>query len=260
MKYSLKSLPVVVLATICSICMVNCQDDSYLQDGGTHNPFYAGSVMDYLESFPDSNYFTDLVSVIKYAGLDSVLRNDSVTFFAPTDWSIRSSVNALSRQLYLYSGKDSVKDLRQVRPAVWREYLSMYIIPGKYRLKDIPQLDTANVKAFPGQAYYSYGRKPMNIGVMYYDAGGVKYAGPRQVIFSDVTDFTSMDMINAYVSTSDIQPVNGVIHVINFTRHTFGFSSKDFSQKAIDQGIIPLDSFKRSKAAYHEGVVGKEGL
>lgn len=244
MKYSLKSLPLVILTAILSITMVNCQNDSYLQDGGVHNPYYNGTVMDYLEKFPDPNYFTDLITVIKYAGLDSVLRNDSVTFFAPTDWSIRTSINALSRRLYMYSGQDSIKDLRQVRPSVWRDFLSMYIIPGKFRLKDIPQLDTANVKAYPGQAYYSYGGRPMNMGVVYYDVNGVKYAGSRQILFSYVNDFTTMDMINAYVATSDIQPVNGVLHVINFTKHAFGFRAATFVQKAMDNGIIPLDSLK----------------
>lgn len=244
MKYSLKSLPIFILTVFFSVSMVNCQDDSYLQDGGVHNPYYNGTIMDYLEKFPDSHYFTELVEVIKYAGLDSVLHNDSVTFFAPPDWSIRFSVNALSRKLYLYSGQDSIKDLRQIRPSVWRDFLSMYIIPGKYRLKDIPQLDTANVKAYSGQAYYSYGGRPMNIGVVYFDAGGVKYAGARQILFSYVNDFTTMDMVNAYVATSDIQPTNGVLHVINFTKHTFGFSSALFTQKAMDVGIIPLDSLQ----------------
>lgn len=249
MKYSLKSLPFVFLTAVLSISLVNCQDDGYLQDGGVHNPYYNGTVMDYLEQFPDSNYFTDLVEVIKYAGLESVLQNDSVTFFAPTDWSIRFSVNALSRRLYQYSGQDSIKDLRQIRPSVWKDFLSMYIVPGKYRLKDIPQLDTANVKAYPGQAYYSYGGRPMNIGVVYYDANGVKYAGARQILYSYVNDFTTMNMINAYVATSDIQPTNGILHVINFTKHTFGFSSALFVQKAMDAGILPLDSFQLKQKA-----------
>ena len=105
----------------------------------------------------------------------------------------------------------------------------------KYCLKDIPQLDTAAVSAYPGGAYYSLAGKPMNMGVVYYDASGVKYAGPRQILYSYVNDFTSMDMINAYVASCDIQPFNGVVHVIRFTNHNFGFDREIFVQKAIGQ-------------------------
>ena len=142
-------------------------------------------------------------------------------------------------------GEDSVKDLRQIKPEVWKEFLSMYVIPGKYCLKDIPQLDTAAVSAYPGGAYYSLAGKPMNMGVVYYDASGVKYAGPRQILYSYVNDFASMDMINAYVASCDIQPFNGVVHVIRFTNHNFGFDREIFVQKAIGAGILPLEEVKR---------------
>ena len=57
----------------------------------------------------------------------------------------------------------------------------------------------------------------MNMGVVYYDANNVKYAGARQIIYSYVYDFTIGDMKNAYVATSDIQPTNGVVHVLRLT-------------------------------------------
>ena len=183
--------------------------------------------------------------MIHYAGMDSVFQNGEITFFAPTDWSISFSVDYLSRKLYFTMGEDSVKVLRQIRPEVWKEFLSMYVIPGKYCLKDIPQLDTAAVSAYPGGAYYSLAGKPMNMGVVYYDASGVKYAGPRQILYSYVNDFASMDMINAYVASCDIQPFNGVVHVIRFTNHNFGFDRDVFAQKAIGAGILPLEEVKR---------------
>ena len=204
-----------------------------------------GTVLDYLEQHPDKHYFSDLVEMIHYAGMDSVFQNGEITFFAPTDWSISFSVDYLSRKLYFTMGEDSVKDLRQIRPEVWKEFLSMYVIPGKYCLKDIPQLDTAAVSAYPGGAYYSLAGKPMNMGVVYYDASGVKYAGPRQILYSYVNDFASMDMINAYVASCDIQPFNGVVHVIRFTNHNFGFDRDVFAQKAIGAGILPLEEVKR---------------
>ncbi len=238
----LKILPVTIVASLLSLSFVNCQDDSYLHDGGTHNPYYDGTIMDFIENFSDSNYFTDLQKVIRIAGLEDVLRDSTVTFFVPTDWSIHNTVNCLSEELYFRQGEDSIKDLRQIPAEVWRKYLSLYIVKDKYLLKDIPQLDTASVAAYPGQAYYSYGGTPMNIGVVYYDANGIKYAGARQILYSYVNDFSTHDMVNAYIATSDIQPTNGAMHVIRWYDHPFGFIQDNFIQDAINTGIIPLDS------------------
>ena len=250
MRYSLKKILIGFGAVLLSFSAIGCQNDDYLQDGGKHNPYYNGTVLDYLEQHPDKHYFSDLVEMIHYAGMDSVFQNGEITFFAPTDWSIRFSVDYLSKKLYFTMGEDSVRDLRQIKPEVWKEFLSMYVIPGKYCLKDIPQLDTAAVSAYPGGAYYSLAGKPMNMGVVYYDASGVKYAGPRQILYSYVNDFASMDMINAYVASCDIQPFNGVVHVIRFTNHNFGFDRDVFVQKAIGAGILSLEEVKRSEKEY----------
>ncbi len=236
MKTTLKTLPMMVCALFFTVCMVNCQSDDYLQDGGIHNPHYNGTILDYLKSRPD--YFKTLVEVIEIAGMEETFEDDEITFFAPTDWSINCSVNRLSTMLYKYMGKDSIRNLRQIKPEVWKDYLSMYIIKDKYLLKDIPQLDTAAVSAYPGQAYYSYNGRPMNVGVVYADANGVKYAGYRQILYSYINDFTTQDMKNAYIATSDIQPVNGALHVIRFIDHSFGFYEQDFATRAINVGIL----------------------
>lgn len=65
----------------------------------------------------------------------------------------------------------------------------------------------------------------------------MKYAGARQIIYSYVYDFTIGDMKNAYVATSDIQPTNGVVHVLRLTDHAFGFEPYLFATKAINATI-----------------------
>ena len=84
MKYLWKGIMAVVL----TVCIVNCQNEDYLQDGGKHNPYYNGTVLEYLNQHPDKHYFSELTDLIHYAGLDSVLQNEEITFFAPTDFSI----------------------------------------------------------------------------------------------------------------------------------------------------------------------------
>ena len=64
---------------------LHCQlpDEDYLQDGGKHNPYYNGTVLEYLNQHPDKHYFSELTDLIHYAGLDSVLQNEEITFFCP---------------------------------------------------------------------------------------------------------------------------------------------------------------------------------
>src|SRR5690606_14607239 len=90
---------------------------------------------------------------------------------------------------------------------------------------------------YPGQAYVSFQGRTMNIGVVYHDANGIKYTGYRQLLYSYVNDFVNNDLTNAYVATSDIQPTNGVIHVLRFIDHKFGFDESLFISKAVAAGI-----------------------
>lgn len=237
MKIKLITFRTLFLIAFCYLCGVSCQDKSYLDDGGKASPQYNGTVMQFLESRPD--LFKKLVSVIHYAGMENTFQNGNITFFAPTDYSINRSMQKLNNYWYNIQGKDSVSQIEQIKPEVWKDLLSMYIIPEKYVAKDIPQLDTVAMDAYPGQAYVSENGRAMNLGVVYHDANGVKYAGYRQLLFSYVNDFVNKDLTNAYVATSDIQPNNGVVHVLRFIDHDFGFNNSMFITKAVAAGIEP---------------------
>ena len=59
----------------------------------------------------------------------------------------------------------------------------------------------------------------MNVGVVYFDAGEVQYAGYRQLYYSYMSNLANQEesMINVAVASSDIQPNNGVVHVLIFS-------------------------------------------
>lgn len=244
MKNKIKSWQLVVAIITIPLFMSNCTNDNYLIDGGKSNPYYDGTMMEFLQSRsskedPKNDYFSDLIEIIKLADMEKVFEEDDITFFAPTNWSIRRSFDLLNKEWY-QMGNDSIKSLKQIKPSVWKQYLSMYILKDKYLLKDIPQIDTVAIAAYPGQTYISQGGLPMNAGVVYGDANGVKYVGPRQILYSYIYDITISDMENAYVATSDIQPRNGVVHVLRMTDHAFGFDKILFAIKAMEEGIDEL--------------------
>lgn len=232
-----KIIKTTTLALLVSCCLfMGCSKDSYFVDTGLHKAKYDGTVLQYLKDKPV--LFDSLVRIINIAGMNDVFEKEDVTFFAPASSCVYKAVRGLNAELRS-GGRDTVSKLEQIKPQVWKDMLSDYVFKGKYLLKDIPQIDTLALKAFSGQGYTSYGGRPMNLGVFYNDAGGAKYVGYRQLILSFIPDFSNpqVDMVNTPVATSDIQPNNGVIHVLVYQRHALGFSSRRFITAAISAGI-----------------------
>ncbi|MEJ5995401.1 fasciclin domain-containing protein [Pedobacter sp. Du54] len=252
------TLKLAIFVLIGFSIITSCKRDEYFIDTGTTNPNFNGSILAYLKSKPA--YFDTLTRVINIAGMDDVFEKEQITFFAPTSSAIYKSLKALNADLRR-SGKDTVAKLEQIRPETWKEALSMYIFKGVNRLKDYPQLDTIAFAAFPGQGYTSYAGRTMNIGVLFNDAvtarnadGSpktfVKYAGYRQLYLSYIPDFSNptLNLLNIPVSSSDIAPTNGIVHVLAqnvfsggllISKHNFGFNTRTFIDKVIADGILP---------------------
>lgn len=241
-----------------------CKKDSYFHDSGVHDAKFNGSVLEYLHSKPV--HFDSLSRVIKIAGMEEVFSKETITFFAPTSGSVHQSVKFLNYYLRT-TGKDTVVNLEQLKPEFWRKMLALYVFKGNSGLKDYPQIDTAAMQAYPGQGYNSYSvdnepGRTMNIGVIYNSAGGVKYAGYRQLMLSYIYDYASptRGLILNRVASSDIAPLNGRVHVLQSTYplklvfvkpdgttaevmtqqpQYFGFDISNFVLTAIAMGITP---------------------
>ena len=229
---------------LCTACIIftACKKDHY-QDSGVHKGVFAGSIYEYLQTKPE--LFDTLLQVIDAAEMKDILDNKDkeITFFAPPSSTVFKAIRSLNRQLNA-TGKDTVVQITQIKKEVWRELLSLYIFEGKYMLKDFAQLDTLDLNAFNGQSFDSYtfdqneGR-PMNIGVIYNDASGVKYAGYRQLYFSYIGDLSNQlgSLINIPVATSNIEPSKAALHVLQYRGHLFGFTSANFISLATTAGI-----------------------
>lgn len=217
---------------------ISCQKKDYFEDTGKHEPNFGGTVLQYLKSKP--GMFDSVVRVIDLAGMNDVFEKEEITFFAPADSSFRATLLSLNRQL-AQLGQKEVRSLSQVKPEVWREQLSRYLFKGKRSMNDFPQLDPANVSAYPGRIYSAYDGDIMNIGVVYNDAGGVKYAGYRQLLLSYIpSQSTPLDYQSWYavfVASVNIAPTNGYVHALQFANHEFGFNSQQFTEKALAKGI-----------------------
>lgn len=248
LKYIL--ITVVTLLTMLS----SCNNKDYFEDSGIHDPRFNGDIMAYLDSKSQrpEDPFDTLVQIIRYAGLEDVLKKENVTFFAPPDPTFEKALYYLNANLYAL-GKDTIQSYKDVKPEVYRRLLSQYIIKGDYGLIDFRQVDTVAKYAFGGQIYQTFNEdEAINVGVVYHDLKNgdatIKYGGPRQILVSYVPDFTNptRDWISTFVASSNIQPNNGRVHVLNYRKHVFGYMAGRFTNLAIELGIDykPTNSLK----------------
>ncbi|MGO4290539.1 hypothetical protein [Chitinophaga sp. RAB17] len=212
-----------------------CKKD-YYQDTGLAKGKFNGTVLEYLQSKPE--YFSKLLQVISITKMENVFKNETITFFAPSNPCFDSTISLVNQVLFL-TGKDTITKLSQVPAPVWREMLSRYIFKGKYMLKDIPQIDPAQYKTYPGVFMRSYDSIPMNLGVIYNNEGGAQYAGYRQLMISYTPDISQPPFywFPALVASANIEPTNGAVHVLVFSKHDFGFSVSEFYSRCLQYGL-----------------------
>ncbi|MCD2424661.1 hypothetical protein LQ567_17905 [Niabella pedocola] len=223
-----------------------CKKNDYYKDSGTHDPNFKGNVLQYLQSKPGQ--FDSVAKLIKIAGMESVFQNEEITFFAPSDSSIRASIDITNMNLASI-GLNPINRMDQIKPAVWRKYLALYLFKGAKSLNDYPQIDFGNFSAFSGQIYYSYDGYPMNIGAVYQDAGGIKYAGYRMLYLSYIGSLSSPKDVSTWVSISvasaNIHPSNGYVHALRYGITLVGNGGNiDLSAFGFLPGLLSLDAVK----------------
>jgi hypothetical protein len=229
-----------------------CKRDEYYIDGGKANPDYPGNMLQYLQA--KKVPFDTVAQIIKLAGMEQQFSTQDFTFFAFDDDVIKKTIGNIHtfektknprllslNQLLYESGKDTVKTLDQIDPAIWKKYLQGYMFKGINRLKDYPQIDLGLRSIYPGALYYDYNNNVANIGVNFNDANGVKYIGYRQLVFSHIPDVSKPndDWSTNFISSSDIKPTNGVVHTLNYTGHYIGFDIGEFFNDVYISGLRP---------------------
>lgn len=227
------------LQLILIICIfAACKRDQYYTDGGKAKAKFDGNIMQYLATKPVE--FDTLVQIIKLAGLEEILSKEEVTFFAVNDVNIKALIGALdrggvNRRLY-NEGRDTIKVLSDVDSQIWRKYLMRYVFHGKNKLMDYPQIDFGQQQIYPGQIYYTYSNEVANIGVVYNDAGGIRYMGYRQLHISYIPDISrpTQNWRTVKVSSSDIEPNNGIVHLLQTEGNSLGFDQGEVENEILD--------------------------
>jgi uncharacterized surface protein with fasciclin (FAS1) repeats len=225
----MKKLWSITSLLVLTVLLFNACKKDYYVDGGLAEAHYNGSIYDYLKNTP--YWFDTITYIIDRAGMKDMLSNDSVTFFSPTDDAVKVVMNDLNDYRY-YSVEDSVH-LEDIDPEVWRYFLSMYVLKGKYLAKQFARVDPVNIYAYPGINYVMDNGYVLNIGLIYENYNNVEAVGARIIRLTDIT-YDPQNFQNnpsTVIATSDIQPTNGVLHVLN-NNHVFGFRGGSFVRMA----------------------------
>ncbi|MEI5985219.1 MULTISPECIES: fasciclin domain-containing protein [Sphingobacterium] len=218
-----------------------CAKDDYYKDGGLAKAEFDGTILEYLDSKPV--LFDSVAAIIRAAEMEEFFNTEEFTFFAPSDRDIKDLIGSkdkggLNRRLY-DNKQDTIKTFTDVDPSIWQRYLYRYMFRGKNKLADYPQIDFGLLSLFGGQNYRSMAGDIFKIGVVFNDAVGsgsnLKYMGYRQLHVGLIGDPSRPDNFDPVpVSTSDIQPTNGVIHVLDYTRVSFGFDQNQVMNDIIE--------------------------
>ncbi len=84
-----KILGLMIIAA--GIFMTACKKDDHIVGGQTHNPKVDMSTLDYLRKNP---LFDTLCMLVDKAGIQNVINESGISFFAPTDYHIQALVTA----------------------------------------------------------------------------------------------------------------------------------------------------------------------
>lgn len=224
------------------IGLAACKRDDYYVDGGRANPRFNGTVLEFLASKPQLD---TIAEIVRLAGLEEVFNTHEFTFFAPSDENIKMLIgqvnyqgtdpalkgNNANNQLYNL-GLDTIRTLADIDSAIWRKYLERYMFRGKNKLMDYPQIDPELLQTFGGQNYYAYNNTVSKIGVVYHDAVSgdtrLKYMGYRQLHIGYIPNLSEPDNWTLIpIASSDIEPDNGIVHVLDFTQTRFGYVQQE---------------------------------
>jgi len=243
----------LIIACAALLLVLNaCKRDEYYIDGGKAKAEFDGNMMQYLQA--KKVPFDTVAQIVKLAGMEQQFSSENFTFFAFDDDVVRKTIGNIHtnetdrnpkfeslNQLLYESGRDTVKTLDQISPAIWRKYLQRYMFKGVNMLKDYPQIDLNLRSIYPGALHYDYNNDVANIGVVFYDANGIKYIGYRQLVLSYIPDVSKPNdnWYPNYVASSDIKPTNGMVHTLRYQGSYLGFNLYEFFNDVYNTGLTP---------------------
>lgn len=120
----------ISLGVLFIVAMTSCKKDDYFIGGDLHDPNVNLSTYDFLSNH-DRGLFDTLLLLVDEAGLKEEINRKDITFFAPTDYSIRSYIEGrtMKEQTIDPFKVWTIDSILMYEIEQVREDLRMYIVP-----------------------------------------------------------------------------------------------------------------------------------
>ncbi|MEG3658435.1 fasciclin domain-containing protein [Arenibacter palladensis] len=218
---------ILTLGLVAAI-FIGCEKQDYLIDGGVHDTKVDMTTYEYLQT---NAVFDTLLLLIDRAGLKETINGD-VTFFPPTDFSIKDYVTK-RRGDTIAQNPFTDFTLEDIPVETLRDSLQMYIIPGKVNRDDLTEdqqvhetlLGTqVGVALIPVDDIYSTIVSTWPEYVFFTNIIGAGLDVPGTVPPEEELDIRNV------CQTSGIETNTGVIHVLENSHTMFYYVQTHFSE------------------------------
>lgn len=121
-----------------TLIFTSCQKDDYFVGGDLHKSKVNVSTYDFLKN-NERGLFDTLIMLVDAAGLKESINQPGITFFAPTDYSIRSYVEARTviEQRIDPFRKWTVDSIMKYEMSTFADSLNIYIVPEVIAYSDL---------------------------------------------------------------------------------------------------------------------------
>ncbi len=203
----MKSIYKILMSFMFVGVLASCDTKQDVWDSGTSSPYHDGSIMEYLRG--DKYNWELTVELIEHAGLTDLFEGEVDTLPEITFWGFPS----YSVLRYLYDC--NLENVSEINKDKAREIVLMHVTKGKVLQKDVDLRD---------ENYYIYDEEQTR-GTELYTVTGIRLKAYIEIDdYMFVPDggashlylysFTAKSMIP--LSSPDIQPLNGVVHALNY--------------------------------------------
>ncbi len=187
--------------------LTGCDTKQNWIDTGISSPYHDCSIMEYLRG--DAYNWELTVEMIERADLTDLFEGQvdtlpEITFFGIPSYSILR---------YLWD--NDMESVSELTPAFCRETILNHVVKGKYLKADIayrnPNYLITDPQQDGGTELITLGGRQLKAYVDKSEYGGVPDAGAETMYLYSFSAYTQVPL-----ASPDIQPLNGVVHALNY--------------------------------------------
>ena len=200
-------LRLIILQILAIGLLASCDTQQEWFDSGVSSPYHDCSIMEYLRQ--DDYNWELTVEMIERADLTDLFEGQvdtlpEITFFAPPSYSILR---------YLWDNE--LEQVSELTPEFCREIILRHVVKGKHLKADIayrnPDYLATDERQDGCTDFTCISGNKLRAWVDKSAWGGVPDAGPETMYL-----YSFDAMINVPLASPDIQPLNGVVHALNY--------------------------------------------